>query len=391
MATTKPKTPKPVGPETTFTTTTEPSTTVTAVVLTEPENGYQPVQQRPLDFNAGAEALAMLSDEEFNERLEILKKGRDRIAQIQHDLLEKDVDYGLIPGTPKPTLFKPGAEKLALIYRLAARMEVEFTPGDGQVQPPLRYVVACYLHHGSFDGPVVAVGHGTANSWEKRYRRESNKACPDCGKTTIIKSKFDPGWYCFEKKGGCGHKFAKDDPRIVEQGTDSKGDPVEANDLQNTLLKMAEKRAFVDAVLRATASSSLFTQDVSEEPIDEIVTTVGGAVVNTDGEIVERKQDTTPDPEIRSEPIEGVQRGGHTDKATQAQVDDVKRRSKALKLGPHKLADEMADVMGGGIDSTVLPEDLKEAAAEVLTFLEGLSSGDIGRVITALRLLEEAS
>ena len=35
------------------------------------------------------------------------------------------------------------------------------------------------------------------------------------------------------------------------------------------MLKMAEKRAFVDAVLRATASSSLFTQDLEDMYADQ--------------------------------------------------------------------------------------------------------------------------
>jgi ribosomal protein L37AE/L43A len=376
----------------------EESTTTITAVIPAGANGGEMAPVIPLHNDAGTYALAMLNEDDFQERLEILKRGRDRIAQIQRELMEVNVDYGLIPGTPKPTLFKSGAEKLALIYRLAARMEAEFTPGDGEKQPPLRYSVACFLHHGTFDGPVVAVGHGTANSWEKRYRRESNKACPNCGKTTIIRSKFDPGWYCFEKKGGCGKKFAKDDPAIVEQGTDARGDPVEANDLQNTLLKMAEKRAFVDAVLRATASSSLFTQDVAEEPADEtqqadydgpVEVTKGGAVVNTDGEVVERRE-STPEPVETRTATATVQRGGHVDDANTAQISQVTNYSKALKLGPYKLADEIAELFGGGIDSTMLDGETVAAATQLMEFLKSMSSTDIGKLITHLRKKAES-
>lgn len=44
------------------------------------------------------------------------------IAQVRHqvatihnlmkEILQKDVHYGIIPGTPKPSLWKPGAEKI---------------------------------------------------------------------------------------------------------------------------------------------------------------------------------------------------------------------------------------------------------------------------------------
>lgn len=348
------------------------------------------VPARPVDPTAGVMALANMDEAEFSERLDTLKRGRDRIARIQREIMEQDVDYGLIPGTPKPTLFKSGAEKLALVYGLSARFETTFVPGDGETQPPLKYVTRCFLHAGSFDGPTVAMGEGTANGWEKRYRREADKACPDCGKMAIITSKFEPGWYCFPKKGGCGHKFGPDDERLATQATDSRGDPVAANDLQNTLLKMAEKRAFVDAVLRATASSSLFTQDVAEEPAPTV--TSGGAVVDDDGVVVERREDTSPEPEAVHEVIAGVERGGHNEKATGAQVAAVKKWSSSMKLGPYKLADEIADVYGGGLDSTMLDSDEpKEAAKQVLEFLEQSSSVDIGNLITHLKTMAERS
>ena len=129
-------------------------------------------------MDAGTFALAMLSDDDFDERLVILKRGRDRMARIQRELMIDGEDFGLIPNTPKPTLYKSGAEKLAQIYRLAARLETSFTTGDNSQSPPLTYDAICFLHLGSFDGPVVASGHGTANSWEKRYRREGKKVCP---------------------------------------------------------------------------------------------------------------------------------------------------------------------------------------------------------------------
>lgn len=216
---------------------------------------------------AGTAALAALSEADFDKRLAALRSGRERVARIQRDLMVESVDYGLIPGTPKPTLLKPGAEKLCDFYQLAARIEVEFVAGDGVTTPPLTYNAACFLHLGSTDGPIVATGHGTANSWERRYRyRRAERTCPACGKAGALnKSKRDPEFYCWAKKGGCGATFPLTDERITGQELGDVENP-DPWDLAVTLLKMAEKRAHVDATLRATATSGLFTQDVEDLP-----------------------------------------------------------------------------------------------------------------------------
>lgn len=215
---------------------------------------------------AGTLALAAMSDQEFATRLASLKKGRDRIATIQRELMDKDVDYGTIPGTPKPTLLKPGAEKLCDIYGFRADFLPERVIGDGVTAPALSYQTRCELHLGSLDGPVVAVGYGSANSWERKHRyRTGERACPDCGAIgTLLKSKREPEFFCWLKKGGCGKTFKLNDERITKQAVGDIENP-DPWDLDTTLLKMAEKRAHVDATLRATAASGLFTQDVEDQ------------------------------------------------------------------------------------------------------------------------------
>lgn len=215
----------------------------------------------------GALAIADLTDVEFDRRLASLEQGRDRIARIQRALMVLDVDYGTIPGTPKPTLLKPGAEKLCFAYGLVADFDPRRMLGDGVTGPHLAYQTRCDLHLGSLDGPVVAVGYGSANSWERKHRyRSGERLCPACSKSgSIIKGKaeYGGGWLCFAKKGGCGAKFADKDPLILAQvvGDIENPDPW---DLDTTLLKMAEKRAHVDATLRGTAASGLFTQDIED-------------------------------------------------------------------------------------------------------------------------------
>lgn len=218
---------------------------------------------------SGSLALAALTDDEFDRRLAALEKGADRIARIQKALMRADVDYGVIPGTKKPTLLKPGAEKLCLAYSLAADFRPDRTLGDSLVTPAISYLTRCDLHLGDLDGPIVAVGYGAANSWEPRYRyRTADRVCPSCSKEgTIRKSKRDPEWYCWAKLGGCGATFALSDASIVDQDLGKVENP-DPWDLDVTLAKMAEKRAHVDATLRATGASALFTQDMEDRKPD---------------------------------------------------------------------------------------------------------------------------
>src|SRR5678815_2126300 len=179
--------------------------------------------------------------------------------------------FGIIPGTKKPTLLKPGAEKICQVYGLVPTFDETITRGDGEYEPHLRVLMKCLLHRGSKDGPVVGEGIGAANSFEKKHRyRAAQRTCPDCGvEGTIRRSSFedrdtgDRGWYCNAKAGGCAAKFASEDPAITEQQGGQVANP-DPWDVENTLLKMAAKRAQVDATLRATATSGLFTQDVED-------------------------------------------------------------------------------------------------------------------------------
>jgi hypothetical protein len=225
----------------------------------------------------GVMALAMMDDREFESRLIALKKGQDRVRRIQLELMigptkenPEGEDYGVIPGTKKPTLLKPGAEKLCQVYGLVPTFEEEWIAGDGETTPHLRVRVKCFLHRGSKDGPIVGEGAGAANSWERKHRyRAAQRQCPACGvEGTIKRSSFekngDKGWYCHAKVGGCNASFHSKDPAIIEQQGGQVDNP-DPYDVENTLLKMGTKRAQVDATLRATATSGLFTQDVEDQ------------------------------------------------------------------------------------------------------------------------------
>jgi hypothetical protein len=64
---------------------------------------------------SGELTTTSLAVELTDNALQALTEQRNQLKKFIQVQLEKDVDFGTIPGTPKPTLYKPGAEKLANI------------------------------------------------------------------------------------------------------------------------------------------------------------------------------------------------------------------------------------------------------------------------------------
>jgi len=212
----------------------------------------------------GVYALAAMPEADFEQRLELFVTARKRVQKVQKALMTEDVHFGTIPGTKKPTLMKSGAEVLCNAFGLVPTYETTIDYGDGVSAPHITVTAKALVHLGESLGPVVAEGMGACNSWEKHYRyRTAQLQCPACGQETLFKSKKDPEFFCWSKKGGCGATFPLTDERISKQerGQVENPDPFE---LLNTILKMAKKRAKVDATLEATATSDLFTQDLEE-------------------------------------------------------------------------------------------------------------------------------
>ena len=196
---------------------------------------------------------------------------KKRLAEFQEFVsgyLKEDEDYGIIPGTKKPCLWKPGADKLCELYGLADDYEILTQVERFDAEPALfDYTVKCILTSRR-DRGLVATGLGSCNTYEAKYKwREAQRLCPQCHQPFIIKGKeeYGGGWFCFPKKGGCGAKFGDGDPAIENQ----KAGRIPNDDIaaqKNTVLKMAKKRAKVDAVLSATRSSGLFEQGEDDLP-----------------------------------------------------------------------------------------------------------------------------
>ena len=122
------------------------------------------------------------------------------------------------------------------------------------------------LSDAEFDDKLQALvrGRDRIKLIKKKHRyRRGERACPDCGtRGSIIrgKSEFGGGFVCWKRKDGCGAKFPITDQRITGQQVGDVENPNQ-DDLENTVIKMSEKRAYNGATLRGTASSDLFTQD----------------------------------------------------------------------------------------------------------------------------------
>jgi hypothetical protein len=184
------------------------------------------------------------------------------IQRVMKAVMKEETHYGKIPGCKGLSLYKAGAEKLCLTFRLLPTYELECIDlPNGHRE----YKVRCRLTHGP-SGQFVAEGVGSCSTMEAKYRwRQSEIECPSCGRP-LRKSKTE--WYCWAKKGGCGEKFSLDDEMITSQKIEKIENPSIA-DQYNTVLKMAKKRAYVDATITATSASDIFTQDILDPEVDE--------------------------------------------------------------------------------------------------------------------------
>ena len=136
-----------------------------------------------------------------------------KITQFQkviQQTLRQNHDYGVVPGTDKPTLLKPGAEKILMMMGLQSEFEIVDSTRDFE-NGFFQYQVRCKLFKGDM---LITEGLGSCNTKERKY--------------------------------------AKQDPFSID----------------NTVLKMAKKRALVDAALLVASLSDVFTQDLEDMDLE---------------------------------------------------------------------------------------------------------------------------
>jgi hypothetical protein len=189
------------------------------------------------------------------------------VSTLRHDVLKPDMDYGVIPGTgSKPTLLLPGMEKLMRALN-AVPEYIERCVIRDYDKPLFHYEYECRLVDADTGLSIPGGrGLGMCTSHESAFRwRKTERVCPTCGKSTIIKGKeeYGGGWVCFNKKGGCGAKFKEGDKSIEDQAAGRIENP-DIFDQVNAILKRAKKRALGDAVKGAANVSEFFTVDLED-------------------------------------------------------------------------------------------------------------------------------
>ena len=162
-----------------------------------------------------------------------------KIAQMQsvvQKTLKQGHDFGEVPGTNKPTLLKPGGEKICMLFGLNPEYEFLQVTEDYDKEF-FSYNIRCTLFR---NGQPVAQGVGSCNSKEKKYRFINVDEIPEnyMGASESFTDKYGR------------QKYKINNPDICS--------------LVNTILKMAKKRAFIDAVLQVASLSEVFTQDLED-------------------------------------------------------------------------------------------------------------------------------
>lgn len=198
-----------------------------------------PQEQRGVDIES------FYTPQEMAVRLANMKQKLNLVQSFFKEIMLPGQDYGIIPGTDKPTLLKPGSEKLCEFYGYSITVKDREENADKETGYYRAIVTVALAHRRT--GVVVAEGVGEANTMEGRYRW---RWVPDW---KLPKGIDKSNLHCEERKSKKGEKYLM--YRMENE------DPWA---LWNTVLKMAKKRALVDAALSATRSSGLFTQDMED-------------------------------------------------------------------------------------------------------------------------------
>lgn len=276
-----------------------------------------------------------------------------QISQIQ-DLMQKamkkDEHFGIIPGTKKPSLYKAGAEKLGLMFRLSPVFDVREKEMD---RGHREYVVSCTLKHIP-SGNTIGSGVGSCCTLEAKYRYRTGEV-KFTGKP-VPKEYWDNKKENYQKAldsiGGKGYSARKNPDtgkwEIVEQGEKVEHD--NPADYYNTVLKMAKKRAHVDAMLTATAASDIFTQDV-EELVDNGVIHVpeahpqeehiSDAVIVEEKKKPEPKKERSPEYYIVRDGLEDIEKSEHS---TIKDLESAKKKMDEYKVDKKLSEKEYADL-----------------------------------------------
>jgi hypothetical protein len=172
-----------------------------------------------------------------------IRAGVNLIQEVMKGVMKEKVHFGTIPGTPKPTLYKAGAEKLLSTFRIATEpSSVEDLSSADEIR--YRVTVAAKLQStGAFLGAAI----GECSSSEEKYR----------WRRPVCEEEFN------ETPEDRRRKVWKKGDQKPYQQKQVRTNPA---DVANTVLKMAHKRALIAITLVVTAASDIFQQDIEDLP-----------------------------------------------------------------------------------------------------------------------------
>ena len=199
--------------------------------------------------------------------LAIAREGklRDLVIAYYKGQMQDGHHFYRLPGQEerKPALSKEGAYNLCSLFKVVPYPD----PPEERFSPDGHYSVKYRVKLINRAGEVVAIGDGSCSTRESRYAyRQASRKCPECEKEAIIRGKaeYGGGWLCFKKRDGCGAKFQDGEP-LIETQIVGRVPNEDLADQENTVLKMADKRATVNATLKLPLVSEIFTQDIEEQ------------------------------------------------------------------------------------------------------------------------------
>lgn len=161
------------------------------------------------------------------------------IQSVMQAVMKKDTHYGIVPGCQKPSLWKPGAEKLMVTFRIASDAETQDLSGPDVA----RYRVT-RKGFSILTGAQVGSAVGECSSDEEKYKWRG----------AVCEAEFEA-----TPEDRRRLKYKRDGATIKQVRTNPP-------DVANTVLRMADKRAYVALALNVTAASDIFTQDIEDLP-----------------------------------------------------------------------------------------------------------------------------
>ena len=165
------------------------------------------------------------------------------VSELLRDVMVKDVDYGIIPGTKDNSLWKPGGELIRMLFGFEVEYDVQ-QEYDATINL-LSLTTTCRLRDES--GAVVGMCIGNANSHETKYHYHwvVEADVPD----TVDKARCVTSMRWANRVQVKHYQVENTAPFA----------------LLNTLVKISEKRAFLGAIQVATACSRIFKVIETEE------------------------------------------------------------------------------------------------------------------------------